>query len=304
MEEYHPTKAAPWFQGWNHTNPMIRLIRRYLLLAVAGGLIVHGGYLYYKVGWGVSADSWEVPSILFARPTVIRRGDHLGNLRFTERLHRLSYKKVVGTPGDAGTYSEDQAMIRIFLRHSGIGAPSADKGPVDILVRDGRIVSLVSATGAELKSIHLEPEEIGRIMGPRMESRRPVALSSISPYFQNAVIASEDARFYSHIGVDFVAIGRALVTNVREWRFAQGGSTITQQLAKNFFLSPKKTLWRKLYEAELALFLELRYSKMQILETYLNKIYFGQEGPRGVYGIEEAAEFYFSSLDSHAGWKT
>ena len=85
-----------------------------------------------------------------------------------------------------------------------------------------------------------------------------------------------------------------MFTNLREQRFAQGGSTITQQLAKNLFLSPKKTLWRKLYEAELALFLELRYSKKQILEMYLNKIYFGQEGPRGVYGIEEAAEFYFS----------
>ena len=131
-------------------------------------------------------------------------------------------------------------------------------------------------------------------MGPKMESRRPVALSAISPFLQNAVIASEDARFYSHIGIDVLAIGRALFTNLKEHRFAQGGSTITQQLAKNFFLSPKKTLWRKLREAELALFLELRYSKKQILEMYLNKIYFGQEGPRGIYGIEEAAEFYFS----------
>jgi penicillin-binding protein 1B len=165
---------------------------------------------------------------------------------------------------------------------------------LDIVVRDGRVVSLVSPAGAQLESIHLEPEEIGRIMGPKMESRRPVALSAISPFLQNAVIASEDARFYSHIGIDILAIGRALFANLKEQRFAQGGSTITQQLAKNFFLSPKKTLVRKLREAELALFLELRYSKKQILEMYLNKIYFGQEGLRGIYGIEEAAGFYFS----------
>ncbi len=165
---------------------------------------------------------------------------------------------------------------------------------MEIEIVDGRAMSLVSSAGRQLDSIRLEPEEIARIMGPKMEFRRPVPLSAISPLLQNAVIASEDARFYSHIGIDFLAVGRALLTNLRQWRFAQGGSTITQQLAKNFFLSPKKTLWRKVREAELALILEMRFSKRQILEMYLNKIYFGQEGLRGIYGIEEAAGFYFS----------
>jgi len=270
------------------------LIRRYLLLGLAAALLLHIGYLYYKVGRGVAGNAWEAPSILYGRPMEIRKGNHLGNLRFAERLQRLSYRKVVGKPSTAGTFSEEPAKIRIFPRDNGIEKPSHDSGPVDIVVRDGRVVSLVSSAGVQLDSIHLEPEEIGRIMGPKMESRRPVALSAISPFLQNAVIASEDARFYSHIGIDVLAIGRALFTNLRERRFAQGGSTITQQLAKNFFLSPKKTLWRKLREAELALILELRYSKKQILEMYLNKIYFGQEGSRGIYGIEEAAGFYFS----------
>jgi len=270
------------------------MIRRYLLLALAAALLLHTGYLYYKVGRGVSGNRGEVPSILYGRPTEIRKGDHLGNFRFVERLHRLSYRKVMGKPSTAGTYSEGQEKIRIFPRDNPTEKSSPKSGPVDILVREGRVVSLVSPAGVQMDSIHLEPEEIGRIMGPNMESRRPVTLSAISPFLQNAVIASEDARFYSHIGIDVLAIGRALFTNLRERRFAQGGSTITQQLAKNFFLSPKKTLWRKVYEAELALFLELRYSKKQILEMYLNKIYFGQDGHRGIYGIEEAAEFYFS----------
>jgi len=273
------------------------MIRRYLLIALialVAALLLQSGYLYYKVGRKVAGERWEIPSILYGRPTEIRKGDHLGNLHFAERLHRLSYRKVMGKPSTAGTYSEEQEKIRIFPRDDATEKSSRKGGPVDILVRDGRVMSLVSPAGVQLDSIHLEPEEIGRIVGPKMESRRPVALSAISPFFQNAVVASEDARFYSHIGIDLRAIGRALFTNLREQRFAQGGSTITQQLAKNFFLSPKKTLWRKLYEAELALFLELRYSKKQILEMYLNKIYFGQDGPRGVYGIEEAAEFYFS----------
>ncbi len=270
------------------------MIRRYLLAALAVGLLLHIGYLYFKVGRGIAGEAWEAPSILYGRPTEIRKGDHLGNLRFAERLRRLSYRKVVGKPSAAGTFSEEQGRIQIFPHGSGADKPSPGSGAVGIAVRDGRVESLVSPAGRELDSFRLEPEEIGRIMGPKMENRRPVALSAVSPFLQNAVIASEDARFYSHFGIDVRAVGRALVTNLKERRFAQGGSTITQQLAKNFFLSPKKTIGRKLREAELALILELRYSKKQILEMYLNKIYFGQEGLRGIYGIEEAAGFYFS----------
>ena len=257
-------------------------------------LLLQFSYLYFKVGRGIAGDAWEAHSILYGRPTEIRKGDHLGNLRIAERLQKLSYRKVTGKPSTTGTFSEGQTNLRIFLRDNGTGKPSHESGPVDIAVDNGRVVSLVSPAGAQLDSIRLEPEEIGRIMGPKRESRRPVPLSAISPFLQNAVIASEDARFYSHIGIDILAIGRALFINLREQRLAQGGSTITQQLAKNFFLSPKKTIGRKLREAELALILELRYTKKQILEMYLNKIYLGQEGFRGIYGIEEAAGFYFS----------
>ena len=246
------------------------------------------------MGRGVTGDAWEVPSILYGRPTEIRPGDSLGNLRFTERLRRLSYKRVAGKPSAAGTWAEDPDRIRICTRDYRIEETPRNGGPVEIGIRDGRVASIVSYAGIPLDSIHLEPEEIGRILGPKMESRRIVPLSAISPSLQQAVLAAEDARFYSHHGIDAVGVARALLRNLREWRFAQGGSTITQQLAKNFFLSPKKTIGRKLREAELALALELRYTKKKILEMYLNKIYFGQEGSRGVYGVEEAAGFYFS----------
>ncbi len=270
------------------------MIRRYIFIFLAAALLLHIGYLYFKVGKGVAGNAGEAPSIFYGRPTEIFKGDHLGNIHFAERLQRLSYKKVRGKPSAAGMFSEEQEHIRVFLRNNRRENPSDSSGPVDIVVRDGRVLSLISPDGGELKSIHLEPEEIDRIMGPQMESRRPVSLAAVSPSLQNAVIASEDARFYSHIGIDVLAIGRASFVNLKERRLAQGGSTITQQLAKNFFLTPQKTLWRKLREVELALILELRFSKKQILEMYLNKIYFGQEGPRGIYGVEEAAGFYFS----------
>ena len=246
------------------------------------------------MGGGVSGDAWEIPSILYGRPTEVRTGDHLGNLRFAERLRRLSYRKIAGKPSAAGTWSEEPDRIRIYTRDFRVDETPHNGGPVEIRVLDGRVASIVSFAGVPLDSIRLEPEEIGRILGPRMEARRIVPLSAIPLSLQQAVLAAEDARFYSHHGIDAVGVARALVTNLREWRFAQGGSTITQQLAKNFFLSPKKTIVRKLREAELALALELRYPKKAILEMYMNKIYFGQEGARGIYGVEEAAGFYFS----------
>ncbi|MEN6331830.1 MAG: PBP1A family penicillin-binding protein [Smithella sp.] len=274
------------------------MIRRYILLfLVVGALLAaasHLGYMYFKVGREVAEKAGEAPAVFYGSPTHIRKGDHLENLRFTERLQKLSYKRMQGKPTEAGTYSIARDSIRIYLRNNGSEKKSFPNGAVKIVVQAGRVVSLLSPDGSLLDSICLEPEEIGRIMGPQMESRRPVSLAAVSPYLQKAVVASEDARFYSHIGVDVIAIGRALLINLKERRFAQGASTITQQLARNFFLSPQKTLGRKLRELEMALVLEMRFSKQQILEMYLNKIYFGQEGLRGIYGIEEAAGFYFS----------
>ncbi len=201
---------------------------------------------------------------------------------------------MTGTPVRPGTYSEEPGKVRIFTRGYRIGQLPVSGGPAEIEVRDGRVMSIVSRAGNRLEAVRLEPEEIARIMGPKRESRRPVPLSAIPRSLQDAVIAAEDARFHSHFGIDIFGIARATVANLKERRFAQGGSTITQQLAKNFFLSPQKTLARKLREAELAVVLERRFTKPQILEMYLNKIYFGQDGTLGIYGIEEAADFYFS----------
>jgi len=270
------------------------LIRRYIFIFLAAALLLRIGYLYFEVGKGIAGNAGEAPSIFYGRPTEIFKGDSLGNIHFVERLQRLSYKKVQGKPSAAGMFSAEREHIRVFLRNNRSEKQPHTSGPVDIVVRGGRVMSLTSPDGGEMKSIRLEPEEIGRIMASKMESRHPITLAAVSPYLQNAVIAAEDARFYSHIGIDVLAMGRALFVNIKERRFAQGGSTITQQLAKNFFLSPEKTVLRKLREVELALVLEMRYSKKQILEMYLNKIYLGQDGFQGIYGVEDAASFYFS----------
>ncbi len=121
------------------------------------------------------------------------------------------------------------------------------------------------------------------------EHRTVVDLSQVSPFMIRAVLAVEDERFYQHHGIDLWRIGGAAIANVKRWELAQGGSTVTQQLARKTFLNDNKTLWRKAREIVLALRLERAFSKDEILEMYLNRIYFG----RGFYGIEAAAQGYF-----------
>lgn len=134
----------------------------------------------------------------------------------------------------------------------------------------------------------------GKLIGTLGENGRYVTIDAIPKDLANAVVAVEDSRFYKHAGVDLIGIARALFTNLREGDTVQGGSTITQQVAKNLFLHPRKTLARKLEELALAVLLEARYSKEQILELYLNSSYFGE----GAYGVESAARTYFGKTVS------
>ena len=118
-------------------------------------------------------------------------------------------------------------------------------------------------------------------------------MAELPPLLPKALVAVEDRRFYWHHGVDPVAIARALVADLRARRFVQGGSTLTQQLVRNFYLSNRRSLWRKLNEAVMAVLLELHYDKRTILETYLNEVYLGQDGRRAIHGVGLASEFYF-----------
>ena len=121
------------------------------------------------------------------------------------------------------------------------------------------------------------------------ENRIVVTINNMSPYVQQAIIANEDTRFYNHFGIDPIGIIRAVVVNIRQGSVVEGGSTITQQLAKNMFLTQERTLFRKIKEALLALIIERKFSKQEIMQAYLNQIYFGE----GAYGVEAAAQMYF-----------
>jgi penicillin-binding protein 1B len=160
---------------------------------------------------------------------------------------------------------------------------------------DGKRVGQVRAVDAdrELDIVRLEPPQIGGIYPAHREDRILIKLDDAPPVLRKGLIAVEDRQFYRHHGINPKAIARALLANLRAGATVQGGSTLTQQLVKNFFLSNTRSLWRKGNEALMALLLELHYDKNEILEAYLNEVYLGQDRHRAIHGFGLASRFYF-----------
>jgi penicillin-binding protein 1B len=195
------------------------------------------------------------------------------------------YTEVTSAPSRPGEFSLSEQSLNIFARayvnHSG----------VTVAARKERI-SFGSAAG-EAKPVWLEPQVVSYIGSADTRASSYLPIAAIPQIIQHAVLAIEDERFYKHFGVDPISIARATLRNLRALRLVEGGSTLTQQLAKNLFLSPKKTFTRKLQEVPTALALERHLSKEQLLELYLNEVYLGQEGAVAIHGMPEAASTFF-----------
>ena len=157
----------------------------------------------------------------------------------------------------------------------------------------GRRVTALHGAGGEPALVRLQPQVVGHIYPAHREDSVLVNLDQVPRYFVDALIAVEDRYFWTHHGVSLRGIARAAWANLRAGAAVQGGSTLTQQLAKSLFLTPERSLWRKAREALIALILEARYDKRAILEAYLNEIYLGQQGARAIHGFGLAARFYF-----------
>ncbi|NJL16041.1 MAG: transglycosylase domain-containing protein [Nitrospira sp.] len=165
---------------------------------------------------------------------------------------------------------------------------------VKLALMDGIVTEVLSGTdGRPVSLVALEPVVISGVRAGTKQLREWIPLDQVPPILIQTLLAIEDRRFFSHFGVDPIAIGRALWTNIARGAVVQGGSTLTQQLAKNLFYSPKRTIWRKFKELVASLALEFKYRKQDILESYVNEIYLGQAGPVSIYGVGEAAHRYF-----------
>jgi penicillin-binding protein 1B len=271
-----------------------------LLIVTSSGLVFGSWYLKRleeTVTAKFEGQKWRFPSKIYSDTYLLYVGINLRSEDLLEKLRRLGYHEAQSPPKRRGEYrfQPSRGLLEIYLREFSYPTEQFKGVPVRISLQ-GTIITKIEnlASGEEMVSLELEPELITGLYDRVWEERRVVTLKEVPPLIVKAILAVEDERFYDHHGIDPVSVMRAVWVNVRSGGVVQGGSTLTQQLMKNFFLSDERTFSRKVKEAIMALIAERKYSKDQILENYLNEIYLGQRGSQGIFGIWEASQFYFS----------
>jgi penicillin-binding protein 1B len=263
-----------------------------LFLAAAAALGVYCVHLDKIVRSQFEGKRFALPARVYARPLEIFPGKTLTPAALRRELDLLGFARVTQVRGP-GEYAHNPAYVMFESRAFEFWDGPQASQRVRVSFHDDQVAEVIEETsGQPLDLFRLEPIAIGGIYTSNNEDRQLVRNSQVPRHFIDMLIAVEDKRFYHHHGVDPKGLLRALVSTTTG-QGVQGGSTITQQLVKNFFLSPERTIKRKVNEALMAILLELHYEKDDILETYLNEVYFGQDGTRGIHGVGLASQFYF-----------
>lgn len=268
-------------------------LRIALVLLIVAALLGYIFWLDYKVRARFEGTRWALPAHVYARPLELYAGAALTGAELERELERLDYRFVrqVRRPGEV---SRKGNVFDIYTRSFQFWDAPETATDLRIRIDNGRVQSLIGRDTAQpIDLIRLDPAQIASIYPSHREDRILVRLDEISPTLIDTLLVVEDREFYAHSGISTRSVVRALVANLKAGSVVQGGSTLTQQLVKNFYLSNERTLRRKLNEAVMALLLEMHYSKQEILEAYLNEVYLGQDGPRAIHGFGLASRFYF-----------
>lgn len=276
--------------GWG------RWLMRLMLLALVG-LAAYLVYLDAQVRQQFDGKKWNLPAKVYARPLVLYPGLALNPGQLQAELSWADYKDsaAAAVPGSYARRGDDWLIHRrAFPFWDGAEASAFVRVDID----DGVVERIRDRNGDSIALLRLEPQYIGGIFPAHNEDRELTALDQVPPALVAALVVTEDKAFFEHWGVSFRGIARAMLANIQAGGFVQGGSTLTQQLVKNFFLTSERTLSRKAQEALMALLLELHYSKEDILQAYLNEVYLGQAGRRAIHGFGLAARFYFGKAAS------
>src|SRR5262245_16912929 len=269
---------------------------RFILAGILGALVVGGllatAYLTSVVTSRFEGRRWNLPSRIYSDLVVLRVGDAVSADRLEAKLDRLLYQRDDSPPIKAGHFHRSGSSIEVFTRDFRYPGRVFRGFAVRADLAGGRVNALRDATGAPAPALVIEPERLGSVFGEELEARSLVRLPELPKTLTDAILVTEDRDFYRHGGV---SVRRSLGAALANMRGAarQGGSTLTQQLVKNLYLSPERSLKRKAIEAVMALALDARYSKDEIFETYLNEIYLGQRGAVQITGVGEAARQFF-----------
>lgn len=267
------------------------LLKLFLTALVAGCMLLI--YLDAKITSTFVDKMWEVPAKVYARPLELFSGARLGADGLAYELEVLGYRKVTSTTRP-GQVARNRDRFEIYTR--GFEFPGEKEPARRVLVElRGQRVKAISAGSRGIDLMRLDPVQIGGIYPLHGEDRVLVRLEDVPSTLKDGLLATEDHRFYDHWGFSFVGIARAAWSNMRSGQVVAGGSTITQQLVKNYYLTPERTIVRKATEVLMAILLDLHYEKDQILESYINEIYLGQQGRRSIHGFALASRHYFDT---------
>ncbi|MCT7944466.1 penicillin-binding protein 1B [Shewanella septentrionalis] len=264
-------------------------------LALAGLAVVtfYSIYLDQIIAQKFEGQKWHLPAQVFSRSMALYPGAAVSHPQMMAELKLLGYRKVAN-PRQVGEFSASSTRIELWRRP--FLHPEGDQVEQRVMISfDSNGVSSVTRVSdkRQLAVFHLEPVLLDRIITGDGEDRLFVPTEEMPKSIVQALLLVEDRSFYEHHGVNPFAIARAAFVNISAGRTVQGGSTLTQQLAKNFFLSSERSLLRKVREALMAVIIDFRYSKDEILEAYLNEVYMGQDKSRAVHGMGLASRFYF-----------
>ena len=269
---------------------------RFWRYVVPSGLLVVALYvvfLDFSIRIQFEGKKWALPARVYARPLDIYPGKAILPSELGHELRLLNYRQV-RYPKDAGSYSREGDDYIVITRPFVFWDGKESSRKIRIHFDGDRVASIASVqSGNSVPLVRFDPGLVGSIYPSHNEDRILVLLEDVPEQLVEGLLAIEDRKFYQHHGIDIYAIGRALLENIRAGRTVQGGSTLTQQLVKNYFLSNDRTLWRKLNEALMSLLLEWHYDKQEIVQAYLNEVYLGQDGKRSIHGFGLASQFYF-----------
>ena len=276
------TRSSRWLRGW-----LLRLSLFGLVVAVA-----QLAWLDLRVRAEFDGRRWSVPARIFARPLELYPGVRLRAEDLEYELRLAGYLPKANTTR-VGTYSRDGQNFLVRTRGFDFADGPEPASHFHVKLTDDRVSDL-KQNGEDLPIVRVDPALIARIFPAHREDRILVQLESVPHQLTGGLLAVEDRQFFDHFGVSVRGVARAMWANIRAGKAVQGGSTLTQQLAKNFFLSHERTLARKFQEVLIAAILEARYAKPELLEAYMNEVFLGQAGGRAIHGFGLASEFYFS----------